>query len=197
MKAIPFSLDELILQFSKLPGVGKKTAERLSLYILKSSNDVVLEFSESLKKIKENIILCERCHCFKEKEICGVCDDESRNRNILCIVEDPTDVFIIDKSGFNGVYHVLGGLVSPLDGVTPESLNIETLVDRLDLIDEIVIGLNPSSEGDMTNLYLSDLLKPFNVKLSRLARGVPVGSSLEFIDQVTLTHSINDRVEIK
>ena len=119
------------------------------------------------------------------------------NRNILCIVEDPTDVFIIDKSGFNGVYHVLGGLVSPLDGVTPESLNIETLVDRLDLIDEIVIGLNPSSEGDMTNLYLSDLLKPFNVKLSRLARGVPVGSSLEFIDQVTLTHSINDRVEIK
>ena len=197
MKAIPFSLDELITQFSKLPGVGKKTAERFSLFILKSNDDLVLGFADSLKKIKENIVLCKKCHCFKEKEICGICDDESRIKSIICVVEDPTDVFIIDKSGFNGMYHVLGGLISPLDGISPENLNIETLIHRLDLIEEIVIGVNPSSEGDMTNLYLSDFLKPYNVKLSRLARGVPVGSSLEFIDQVTLTHSINDRVEIK
>ena len=125
MKAIPYSLDELIRQFSKLPGVGKKTAERLSIFILKSKDEDVFCFSESLKKIKENIVLCQKCHCFMEKEICGICDDESRIKNIICIVEDPTDVFIIDKSGFNGLYHVLGGLISPLDGVVPDGVGCE------------------------------------------------------------------------
>ena len=197
MNAIPFSLDELIKQFSKLPGIGKKTAERLSIFILKSKTEDVLEFSDSLKKLKENIIICEECHCFMEDECCGICNADSRLKNIICIIEDPTDVFIIDKSGFNGLYHVLGGLISPLDGIGPENLNIETLINRLDGIDEIVMAVNPSSEGDMTNLYISELLKPYKIKLSRIARGVPVGSSLEFIDQVTLTHSINDRVEIK
>ena len=197
MKAIPFSLDELIAQFSKFPGIGKKTAERLSIFILKSKNNDVYKFSESLKNIKENIVLCEVCHCFMEKEICGICSDESRKKNIICIVEDPTDVFIIDKTEFNGLYHVLGGLLSPLDGIAQEDLNFKTLIERINSVEEIVVGLNPSSEGDMTNLFLSDLLKDYNIKLSRLARGVPVGSSLEFIDQVTLTHSINDRVEIK
>ena len=132
-----------------------------------------------------------------EDDTCMICHSKSRLSEIICIVENPSDVFLVDKSGFNGKYHVLGGLISPIDGVRPEDLNFETLLKRLDGLKEIVVALNPSSEGDVTNLYLIELLKSYDIKLSRIARGVPVGSSLEFIDQVTLTYSMNDRVEIK
>ena len=194
MSAVPTSLEKLIQQFSKLPGVGRKTAERLAIFILKDTQESVLEFSDTLKSLKENIKTCENCHCFIE-DFCVLCSE--RNKNIICLVEYPTDVFIIDKSGFKGMYHVLGGLISPLDGVTPDMLNFNTLLSRLDDIQEIVVALNPSSEGDMTNLYLSELLEEHDIKITRIARGIPIGSSLEFIDQVTLTHSINDRVSIK
>ena len=195
MNVIPTSLEELIKQFSKLPGIGRKTAERLSLYILKANSEDVYEFSDTLKYLKNNIKTCVLCHCFIEGDICSLCQD--RQKNLLCIVSDPTDVFLIDKSGYNGTYHVLGGLISPLDGITPENLNIKTLLKRLDGIEEVIIAFNPSAEGDMTNLYLTELLDPFNIKLSRIATGIPVGTSLEFIDQVTLTHSIKGRVKIK
>lgn len=197
MNAIPHSLENLIKQFCKLPGIGRKTAERLSLYILKTKEDDVFLFADTMKYLKENIDSCNLCHCFMEDEECKICNDRSRFDETICVVEDPSDVFLIDKSGFKGKYHVLGGLVSPIDGVKPEDLNFDTLINRISKTEEIVIALNPSSEGDMTNLYISKILKPYNVKLSRLARGVPVGSSLEFIDEITLTHSINDRVEIK
>ena len=194
MSAIPNSLENLIQQFSKLPGIGRKTAERLAIFILKEKEEDVREFSDSLKYLKQNINTCEICHCFTENE-CLLCSD--RNKNIICLVEHPTDVFIIDKSGFKGMYHVLGGLISPLDGIAPDNLNFNTLLERLEGVEEIVVALNPSSEGDMTNLYLSELLESQDIKITRIARGIPIGSSLEFIDQVTLTHSINDRVTIK
>ena len=194
---IPPSLNELIKEFSKFPGIGKKTAERLSMHVLKTNKDDVLKFSNAIKDIKENIKCCLECHCFIEDDTCSICNDNNRINNVICIVEDASDVFLINKSGYKGLYHVLGGLISPLDGVTYESLNIKSLMKRLNDIKEVIIALDPSSEGDMTNLYLFNLLKKYSVKVSRLARGVPVGSSLEFIDQVTLTHSINDRIEVK
>ena len=194
---IPPSLNELIKEFSKFPGIGKKTAERLSMHVLKTKKDDVLKFSNAIKDIKENIKCCLECHCFIEDDTCSICNDNNRINNVICIVEDASDVFLINKSGYKGLYHVLGGLISPLDGVTYESLNIKSLMKRLNDIKEVIIALDPSSEGDMTNLYLFNLLKKYSVKVSRLARGVPVGSSLEFIDQVTLTHSINDRIEVK
>ncbi len=194
MSVLPSSLEELIKQFSKLPGIGKKTAERLSIFILKANIDDVFEFSKTLKQIKENIKTCSVCHCFIE-DLCYICRD--RSSNIICVVEDATDVFLIDKSGFEGKFHVLGGLLSPLDGVAPDHLNFDTLLKRLEGVEEIIVAVDPSSEGDMTNLYLSELFESYEIKLSRLARGVPIGSSLEFIDQVTLTHSMNDRVQIK
>lgn len=195
MNAIPNSLKDLIDQFSKLPGVGKKTAERLSIYILKTNKEEVLDFSKSLTSLKNNISTCEVCHSFTD-DICSICKDSNRDNKIICVVEDPVDIFLIEKSGFKGMYHVLGGLISPLDGINPENLNIDSLLLRLEDVDEIVLGVEASSEGDVTNLYLSNVLKNLNIKVTRFSRGMPIGSSLEFIDEITLSHSINDRVEI-
>ena len=196
MKAIPLSLEKLIDEFSKLPSVGKKTAERLSIYILKANKEQVFKFAETLINLKNNIAKCKICHSFIDEE-CIICNNTGRNNKIICVVEDAIDIFLIEKSGFKGMYHVLDGLISPLDGIKAENLNIETLVDRLSDVEEVVLGIEASSEGDMTNLYLADLLKEYGIKITRFSRGMPIGSSLEFIDEVTLTHSINDRVEIK
>ena len=197
MTAHPDCLKKLIDQFSKLPGIGRKTAERLSVYILNSNKQEVIDFSKSLSNLKDTIKLCDVCNCLIESESCHICNDSYRNDELLCIVKDPTDIFLIEKSAFKGKYHVLGGLISPLDGVTPENLNFDSLLKRLDNVKEVILAIDPSQEGDMTILYLSKELKKNNIKISRLARGIPVGSSLEFIDEVTLTHSLNDRVEIK
>ena len=197
MTAYPESLQNLIKQFSKLPGVGKKTAERLSIYILNANTDQVLDFSKSLKNLKDTIESCSICNCLIEGELCHICNDVYRNDEILCVVKDPTDIFLIEKSSFKGKYHVLGGLISPLDGISPENLNFDSLFKRLGDIKEVILAIDPSQEGDMTILYLTDKLKNEKIKVSRLARGIPVGSSIEFIDQTTLTHSLNDRVEIK
>ena len=197
MSAHPECLQELIIQFSKLPGIGKKTAERLSIHILNSGIDQVEDFSHALGNLKKTIKTCEICCCFIENDFCHICNDPARSDKLLCIVKDPTDIFLIEKSSFKGKYHVLGGLISPLDGMKPEDLNIENLNNRLNDIEEVILAIEPSQEGDMTILYLSDLLRNLNIKTSRLARGIPVGISLEYIDEVTLAHSINDRVEVK
>ena len=196
MNALPESLKKLIDEFSKLPGIGKKTAERLSIYILKSNKKESLKFSDSILNLKNNIQTCNVCHAFTDSS-CYICSDTHRDSQIICVVEDPVDIFLIEKSGFRGRYHVLDGLISPLDGIKPENLNIDTLLNRLQDVKEIVLGIEASSEGDVTNLYLSNLLKEFNIKVTRFSRGMPIGSSLEFVDELTLTHSINDRVEVK
>ena len=197
MDVYPNCLKELITQFSSLPGIGKKTAERLSIHVLNSNKDKINEFSLALNDLKDSIEVCGICFCFIENNNCHICNDINRDNSLICIVKDPTDIFLIEKSGFKGKYHVLGGLISPLDGVTPEHLNIDALIKRLNDVGEIIMAIDPSNEGDITMLYLTDIIKKENIKISRLARGFPVGSSLEFIDEVTLTHSINDRVEMK
>ena len=196
MDVYPDSLKKLISQFSTLPGIGKKTAERLSIYMLNANKDKITNFTLALDGMKDSIKVCEICFCFIEDENCHICNDVHRDSSLICVVKDPTDIFLIEKSGFKGKYHVLGGLISPLDGVTPESLNIDTLLERLKSTKEIIMAIDPSSEGDITILYLSEIIKKHNIKMSRLARGIPVGTSLEYIDEVTLTHSINDRVEM-
>ncbi len=196
MNAIPNSLKNLIEQFSKLPGIGKKTAERLSIYMLKVGKEEANNFSESINNLKTNIQTCNVCHSFTD-DICYICNDSSRDEKIICVVEDPVDIFLIEKSGFKGMYHVLNGLISPLDGIKPENLNIDSLLKRLDEVEEIVLGIEASSEGDVTNLYLSEALKNLNIRVTRFSRGMPIGSSLEFVDELTLAHSINDRVEVK
>ena len=195
MNIYPDTLKELILKFSKLPGIGKKTAERLSIFILNSNKEETVDFSNALINLKDSISTCIVCHSFTENE-CHICNNENRQKNLLCIVKDPTDVFLIEKSGYNGLYHVLGGLIAPFEGITPEKLNIDSLSNRLDEFNEVVIAIEPSHDGDITTIYLSDIIKKKNIKVSRLARGVPVGTSLEFIDEITLSHSIDDRVEL-
>jgi recombination protein RecR len=195
MSVYPNTLKELILKFSKLPGIGRKTAERLSIYILNSNKEETVDFSNALVNLKDSITTCEVCNCFIEIE-CHICNNENRLKDLLCIVKDPIDVFLIEKSGFKGLYHVLGGLIAPFDGITPEKLNISLLSERLKTIKEVIIAIEPSHDGDITTIYLSDIIKKKEIKVSRLARGIPVGTSLEFIDEVTLSHSINDRVEI-
>ena len=195
MNIYPDTLKELILKFSKLPGIGKKTAERLSIFILNSNKEETVDFSNALINLKDSISTCIVCHSFTENE-CHICNNENRQKNLLCIVKDPTDVFLIEKSGYSGLYHVLGGLIAPFEGITPEKLNIDSLSNRLDEFNEVVIAIEPSHDGDITTIYLSDIIKKKNIKVSRLARGVPVGTSLEFIDEITLSHSIDDRVEL-
>ena len=197
MRGIPESLNNLIEQFSKLPGIGKKTAERLAIFILKKDKDKVLPFSQALLDVKNEIKFHDICHCFMEKSECVICSDSSRNLNLICVIKDPTDIFMIEKTGFNGYYHAIGGLISPLDGIEPDTLNFNTLLKRLENFEELIIALEPSAEGDVTSSYLLEILKGVDIKISRLARGVPVGSSFDYIDEVTLTHSLEDRIEYK
>ena len=196
MKGIPESLNNLIEQFSNLPGIGKKTAERLAIFILKSSKLQAHDFSNSIQGVKNNISIDPISCCFKENNL-TVNDDSNRNKDILCVIKDPTEVFLIEKSGYNGHYHVLNGLISPLDGVTHDNLNIENLLLVLGSYKELIIAIDPTSEGDVTTQYLIDLLKDYDIKITRLARGIPVGLSFDYVDEVTLTHSLEDRVEIK
>ena len=196
MSGIPQSLNELIIEFSKLPGIGKKTAERLAVYLLQSSEVEAIEFSKSILNVKKNISIDEISHCFQESGEC-INSNEHRDKNILCIVKDPTEVFLIEKSGYNGHYHVLNGLISPLDGITHDNLNIENLLLIIDNYKELIIAIDPTSEGDVTTQYLIDILKDYDIKITRLARGIPVGLSFDYVDEVTLTHSLEDRVEIK
>ena len=196
MKGIPDSLNDLIDQFSSLPGIGKKTAERLAIFVLKSSEAQASDFSNSIQGVKKNISLDSISCCFKENNL-TVNDDPDRNEDILCVIKDPTEVFLIEKSGYNGHYHVLNGLISPLDGVTHDNLNIENLLLIIDNYKEVIIAIDPTSEGDVTTQYLINILKDYDIKITRLARGIPVGLSFDYVDEVTLTHSLEDRVEVK
>ena len=195
MDGMPKSLNELVENFSKLPGIGKKSAERLAIHILKSSYDNVESLSDALKNVKLNIDVDEISHCFKEDGCC-VNDSEERDSNLLCLIKNATDVFLIEKSGYKGHYHVLGGLISPLDGISAEDLNITNLLEIINNYKELIIAIDPNSKGDTTSLYITSLLKNKDIKITRLARGVPVGSSLDYIDELTLTHSIEDRIQI-
>ena len=197
MSALPESLIKLIDLLSDFPGIGKKTAERMAFFILKKKTVWATELSNILVKVKENIHECPICNNISETSPCMICADESRDDKIICLVEDTIDLITFEKTGFyKGKYHVLGGLLSPLDGVGPENLNINSLSNRIDSINELIIATNPSSEGETTALYISELYKDKDIKISRLARGIPVGGDLEYTDEATLISAIEGRREI-
>ncbi len=185
-----------IEELSKLPGIGKKTAQRLALYLLKSDAEQFENLVQSLKDLKEKIRFCKRCFNLSEQDLCVVCNSSKRDTSKICVVEEASDVIAIEKTHeYNGLYHVLGGVLSPLTGVTPGTLKIKELLKRLEKesIKEIILALNPDTEGEATALYLSKLIKPLNIEITRIARGLPIGGDLEFADEATISRAISNR----
>ena len=197
MSHIPPSLEKIIEKLSKFPGIGKKTAQRLGLYILKASSDEIYSLAQSLCDVKDKIKKCEICHNISETSPCGICADPRRDNKILCIIEDSSDILLLEKTGYNGHYHVLDGVISPLDGIEPEDIHLDDLLEKSDNYAELIIATNAGIEGDTTSLYIQKLLSEKNVNISRLARGIPVGGNLEYVDELTLLRSMSERVEIK
>ncbi|MGQ9843340.1 MAG: recombination mediator RecR [Spirochaetota bacterium] len=191
-------LENCIHELSKLPGIGSKSASRIAFFLLKTPKANVDALIGAIDQLKNNIRYCEECGGISDEAVCSVCSDYERDRSILCVVEEPEDMLSIEKSGaFNGLYHVLGGVISPLDGVGPEELLINKLVERSKSgIKEVIIATNPTIEGDATALYIASLLKPLHIKVMRIAHGLPVGSDLEFVDAPTLAKSITGRREM-
>ena len=197
MSLYPKSANILIEQLAKLPGVGKATAQRLAFFILKSDQQDNISLAHAIKEIKEKITFCVDCGIMAESEICSICLDENRDEKIICVVEEPQDIYSFEKTNsFKGRYHVLGGVLSPLDGVGPDELNIENLYKRVESGMEVILATNPSVEGDTTCLYLSGKLEDRGVKVTRLARGLPVGSDLEYMDELTLVRAMEGRTTI-
>lgn len=192
-------LQAMIDHFKKLPGVGEKTARRLAFAILDMDGEEVREFAETLVQVKKRIGFCNRCGNLAEGDICRICADEGRAGAVLCVVERPADLFVLESSGqYRGRYHVLHGVLSPLDGVGPEDLNLEQLEKRVreEGIQEVIVATNPSIEGDTTTLYIARMLKKYGVKVTRPARGLPLGSTLEYVDRGTITKALEGREPI-
>ena len=197
MSLYPKSANILIEQLAKLPGVGKATAQRLAFFILKSDQQDNINLSDAIREIKEKIKFCVDCGIMAESEICSICLDKNRDEKTICVVEEPQDIYSFEKTNaFKGRYHVLGGVLSPLDGVGPDELNIENLYNRVESGMEVILATNPSIEGDTTCLYLSGKLEDMGVKVTRLARGLPVGSDLEYMDELTLVRAMEGRTTI-
>lgn len=192
------SLERLVNQFAKLPGIGRKTAARLAYHVLSKSEQEVKEFADALMGAKQNLKLCSVCCCLSETEVCDVCADERRDSSIICVVEDSRSMTAIeDTKEYRGVYHVLGGVISPLDGIGPEQLAIKPLIKRLGGdISEVIVATNPSIEGESTAMYLKKLIAPMGIKVTRLAYGLQVGATLEYADVSTLSKAIERRTEL-
>ena len=197
MKSLPNSAKKLIQEFSNLPGIGKKTAQRLTFYILQIEEEKVFSLSTALMDIKEKIHNCRVCNGITEDKICSICTDPNRDCNIICVVENSHDIIVFEKTnGFNGKYHVLGGTLSPLDGIGPDDLNIEGLIERIDDGMEVILATNSNVEGETTALYLTKILSNKEISLSRLARGIPIGSDLGYIDSATLVRAMEGRTSV-
>ena len=196
----PESLKNLIESFKLLPGIGEKTAERMAFFILNEDEEKTEFFAKSIKEAKQKIRRCSICNGITDKDICEICSNECRNKNTLCVVEDPKSIFLFEKIGaYNGEYHVLDGLISPLDGVDPDDIGIEKLVKRIETnhYDEIIIAVKPSVEGETTAMYIKKIIEGTNIKVTRLASGVPIGTDIEYIDSMTLERALTDRKEIE
>lgn len=192
-------IERLIRELSKFPGVGEKTATRLALHILRSSPGDVHSLAECILAVKEKVRLCTVCFNISDSDVCAICKNENRDSTVICVVEGPQDVAAIEKTGeFRGRYHVLHGVLSPLDGVGPEELKIESLVERVVAggIEEVIMATNPKVEGETTALYVAKLLKPFGVKVTRLAQGLPMGGELEYFDEATVSKALEGRRRI-
>lgn len=195
----PTTIHNLIECYKKLPGIGEKTAERLALSTLQLDDEILNLFSKSLLDSKKKIKRCKKCNHLSEEDLCSICKNTNREQNIICVVEEPKNVIVFEKVGtYNGLYHVLDGLISPLDGVNPEDIKINELIDRINKedIEEIIIAVKPSIEGETTAMYISKLLENVNVKITRIAHGIPLGVDMEYLDLLTLEMALEDRTDI-
>ncbi len=195
----PKDLEHLISYYAKLPGIGEKSAERLAIATMEFKDEEIKEFSEVLINAKKNLVRCSICGHITDNEICDICRDESRNKNIICVVEDYKNVFAFEKSGkFNGTYHVLNGLISPIDDIGPDDINLNSLVTRVSSLDkpELILALKPTIEGEATTLYIKKILENEKVTISRLAYGIPIGAEIDYLDNVTLEKALEDRKKI-
>lgn len=184
-------------QFAKLPGIGIKTAQRLAYHMLNLPAAEVEEFAENLVKARRSVQLCKCCQNFTELEICELCGDDERDKSVICVVESPKDVSAFERAGgYNGLYHVLHGLLSPMDGIGAEDIRIKELLARLSDVKEVIMATNPTVEGEATAMYVGRLIKPMGIKVTRLAYGLPAGSALEFADDVTLVKALENRNEL-
>ncbi len=192
------TLERVADELAKLPSIGRKTAHRIAMYLAKSPAEDVISLSDALLSLKDKIKLCSICCNITEQDPCHICESDRRNKKTICIVEEPSDVFAIEKTNeFHGQYHVLHGIISPLDGIGPEDIRIKELLGRLrENIEEIILALNPSVEGEYTITYLTKLIKPLNIKVSRIARGIPVGTDLEFADEITIAKAMEGRITL-
>lgn len=195
----PPTIRNLIECFKKLPGIGEKTAERLAISILSLDDEVNELFADSIKNVKTKIKRCEKCNNLTENELCDICSDTSRDQQIICVVEDPKNIILFEKVGsYNGMYHVLNNLISPLDGINPDDINLDQLIKRIDddNIKEVIIAVKPSIEGETTALYIVKLLEQKEVIVSKIANGIPIGADMEYIDALTLEMALEDRKKI-
>ena len=193
------SIEQLSEQFAQLPGIGRKTAHRLALYVVKMQREEVVSLARALVNVKDRVRYCTVCSNITEADPCPICSNTKRDKAVICVVEEPTDVLALERTNeFGGVYHVLGGALSPLDGVGPEDLRIKELLHRLadSRVEEIILALNSDVEGEATTLYLSKLLKPLGMRVTRIARGLPVGTDLEFADEATLSRALEGRTAV-
>lgn len=197
MYALPIA--KLIEEFAKLPGIGKRSAERLAFHILKQPKKNVESFSKALLDAKEQIIFCPECQSLTDKTPCDICSDAKRDHGVICVVENPKDILAMEKTKeFAGVYHVLHGVISPIDGIGPNDIKVKELLERVGKGDvrEIIMATNPTIEGEATAMYIAKLFKPLDIKVTRIAHGLPVGGELEYADEITITRALEGRHEI-
>ncbi len=190
------AVERAIHELSKLPGIGRKSAQRHVFYLLKSTDENVKALANALLELKSKVRHCSICFNITETDPCYICQSEKRDKSSICVVEEPNDVLALENTGeYNGLYHVLGGVLSPLDGIGPDDLRVKELLNRLSGdVREVIIATNPNTEGEATAIYLVKLIKPLDIKITRLARGIPMGADLEYADQMTLARAIEDRI---
>jgi len=197
MSLLPKSVEKLIEEFSRLPGIGPKTAGRLTFYLLTKPNVEIENLGEAVKNLRKDLVVCEQCFNVAEQSPCNICADPKRDRETLLVVEEPLDIVALSKTSYDGLYHVLGGVISPIDGIGPENLRIKELLAKLKKgeIEEVILATDPSLEGEATSMYVAKLIQKENIpsKVTRIARGLPVGGDLEYADEITLTRALEGR----
>jgi recombination protein RecR len=192
-------IENLITQLTKLPGIGRKSAQRLAFFILTMSQDDAKGIASAIIDVKDKARFCSTCFNITDTDPCNICSDPSRDKNRICVVEEPSNIIAIERTrSFDGMYHVLLGALSPLDGVTPDKLKINELAQRIqsDSVKEVILATNPNTKGEMTAQYITEVIKPFNVRITRIAYGLPIGSDIEFADEVTLSKALEGRREM-
>ncbi len=197
--AAPAPVARLIDAFHKLPGIGPKSAQRLTYHMLRIPPEEALALAQAIIELKEKTVLCSICQNVTESDPCNICGDDGRDRTVICVVEEPLDILAVERTrGFHGLYHVLHGVISPMDGIGPEDLKVNELLTRLrgGAVTEVIMATNPNLEGEATSMYISRLLTPLGVRVTRLARGLPMGSDLEYADEVTLSRALENRQDV-